>query len=274
MEFVTLYNGVSIPAVGFGTFRAGETDGRTVVAQAIQAGYRHIDTASFYGTEEAVGQAVAASGLDRSEFFLTTKAWKTELGYDQVLDAFDQSLQRLGTDYVDLYLIHWPKPGPDFKTWQELDRESWRAVELLYRQGRARAIGVSNFLPHHLESLLECCEIQPMVDQIEFHPGYPQWETVQFCQARNIAVEGWSPLGRQRLNQEPLLLELAQQYGVSLAQLCLKFARQCGVIPLPKSANPQRARQNLELDFTLAQADVERILAMPETGWSGLHPDR
>ena len=233
MKNKLLRNGVEMPEVGFGTWKAGETDGFAVLSEAIRAGYRHIDTASAYHTEEAVGRAVAASGVDRSEFFITTKAWK-----------------------------------------EELDRGSWRAMEELYRAGRVRAIGVSNFLPHHLENLLEVCTVPPMVDQIEFHPGYVQWETVEFCRASQILVEAWSPLGRQRLADDPLLAELAGKYGVSQAQICLRFALDCGVVPLPKSADAGRMRQNLALDFALEAEDLERLRTMPQTGWSGLHPDK
>ena len=221
MKNKMLRNGVEMPEVGFGTWKAGETDGFAVLSEAIRAGYRHIDTASAYHTEEAVGRAVAASGVDRSEFFITTKAWKDQLGYDRTL-----------------------------------------------------AIGVSNFLPHHLENLLEVCTVPPMVDQIEFHPGYVQWETVKFCRASQILVEAWSPLGRQRLADDPLLAELAGKYGVSQAQICLRFALDCGVVPLPKSADAGRMRQNLALDFALEAEDLERLRTMPQTGWSGLHPDK
>lgn len=193
MKNKLLRNGVEMPEVGFGTWKAGETDGFAVLSEAIRAGYRHIDTASAYHTEEAVGRAVAASGVDRSEFFITTKAWKDQLGYDRTLAAFDASCQALGMDYLDLYLIHWPRPDAACEEWKELDRGSWRAMEELYRAGRVRAIGVSNFLPHHLENLLEVCTVPPMVDQIEFHPGYVQWETVEFCRASQILVEAWSP---------------------------------------------------------------------------------
>ena len=248
MKNKLLRNGVEMPEVGFGTWKAGETDGFAVLSEAIRAGYRHIDTASAYHTEEAVGRAVAASGVDRSEFFITTKAWKDQLGYDRTLAAFDASCQALGMDYLDLYLIHWPRPDAACEEWKELDRGSWRAMEELYRAGRVRAIGVSNFLPHHLENLLEVCTVPPMVDQIEFHPGYVQWETVEFCRASQILVEAWSPLGRQRLADDPLLAELAGKYGVFQAQICLRFALDCGVVPLPKSADAGRMRQNLALD--------------------------
>ena len=273
MHYKTLNNGLAIPGIGFGTFRAGQEDGAAVIGEAIRAGYRHIDTAAYYRTEEAVGKAAAASGLKREELFITTKVWKEDLGYDRTMAAAENSLRTLGMDYVDLLLIHWPRPDAETPNWEELDRGSWRALEELYRAGRAKAIGVSNFKPHHLENLLEACEIAPMANQIEFHPGWTQPETVAFCRAHGIAVEAWSPMGRGRISQDPLLLELAGKYKVSWVQICLKFAVQLDVIPLPKSVHPQRMRQNLELDFTLSQEDMERILNMPPTGWSGLDPD-
>ena len=270
----TLKNGVSIPSVGYGTWAVTEEQCVQAVLEAVEAGYRHIDTASYYGTEEPIGRALKRCPVKREELFLTTKAWKSELGYDNILRAFDASLKRLGVDYVDLYLLHWPRPEGECPDWEALDRESWRALERLYREGRTRAIGVSNFLPHHLENLLREAQVAPMADQIEFHPGYPQWETVEYCRAHGIQVEAWSPMGRGRLREEPLLLELAEKYGVSLGQICLRFALECGVIPLPKSVNRGRMAENLSLDFTLSPEDVERIRTMPQTGWSGLHPDR
>lgn len=274
MEQFTLSNGVKIPAVGFGTWEAAQTDGAAVLSEAIRAGYRHIDTASFYGTEEAVGAAAARCGLARRELFITTKAWKTEMGYDNILRAFDKSCKTMGVDYVDLYLIHWPLPAADYEDWERLDRESWKAMERIYEQGGARAIGVSNFLVRHLENVLSGCNAAPMVDQVEFHPGYTQWETVEFAQKHGIQIEAWSPLGRRRLARELLLSGLAEKYNVSLAQICLRFALQCGVIPLPKSADPGRMRQNLALDFTISPEDMARIHAMPMAGWSGQHPDQ
>lgn len=171
MKNKMLRNDVEMPEVGFGTWKAGETDGFAVLSEAIRAGYRHIDTASAYHTEEAVGRAVAASGVDRSEFFITTKAWKDQLGYDRTLAAFDASCQALGMDYLDLYLIHWPRPDAACEEWKELDRGSWRAMEELYRAGRVRAIGVSNFLPHHLENLLEVCTVPPWWTRSSFIPA-------------------------------------------------------------------------------------------------------
>ena len=185
MEKFTLSNGVEIPAVGYGTYLTSEKDDGTVAA-ALAAGYRHFDTASFYGTEQALGDALKASGVPREELFLTSKLWKDEMGYENALAAFERSLQKLGTDYLDLYLIHWPRPDDLTAEWRQLDRDTWRALEDLYRAGRVRAIGVSNFLPHHLRSLMKTAEVMPMVNQIEFHPGYPQTYTVEFCKAHGI----------------------------------------------------------------------------------------
>lgn len=273
MENFTLSNGVEIPAVGYGTYLTGEKDNGTVAA-ALEAGYRHFDTASFYGTEQALGDALKASGVPREELFLTSKLWKDEMGYENALAAFERSLQKLGTDYLDLYLIHWPRPDDLTAEWRQLDRDTWRALEELYRAGRVRAIGVSNFLPHHLRSLMKTAEVMPMVNQIEFHPGYPQTYTVEFCKAHGILPEAWSPLGRTRVLQDERLAGIAAKYGKSVAQLCVRFALQCGVAPLPKSSSPARMQANLDVfDFVISDEDMDRILTLPQFGWSGQHPD-
>ena len=273
MEKFTLSNGVEISAVGYGTYLTSEKDDGTVAA-ALAAGYRHFDTASFYGTEQALGDALKASGVPREELFLTSKLWKDEMGYENALAAFERSLQKLGTDYLDLYLIHWPRPDDLTAEWRQLDRDTWRALEELYRAARVRAIGVSNFLPHHLRNLMETAEIMPMVNQIEFHPGYPQTYTVEFCKAHGILPEAWSPLGRTRVLQDERLAGIAAKYGKSVAQLCVRFALQCGVAPLPKSSSPARMQANLDVfDFVISDEDMDRILTLPQFGWSGQHPD-
>lgn len=273
MENFTLSNGVEIPAVGYGTYLTSEKDDGTIAA-ALSAGYRHFDTASFYGTEQALGDALKAAGVPRGELFLTSKLWKNEMGYENALAAFERSLQRLGTDYLDLYLIHWPRTDDLSAEWRQLDRDTWRALEELYRAGRVRAIGVSNFLPHHLRNLMETAEIIPMVNQIEFHPGYPQTYNVEFCKARGILPEAWSPLGRTRVLQDDRLAGIAAKYGKSVAQLCVRFALQRGVVPLPKSSSPARMAANLDVfDFVISDEDMDRILTLPQFGWSGLHPD-
>ena len=273
MEKFTLSNGVEIPAVGYGTYLTSEKDDGTVAA-ALEAGYRHFDTASFYGTEQALGDALKAAGVPREELFLTSKLWKDEMGYENALAAFERSLQKLGTDYLDLYLIHWPRTDDLTAEWRQLDHDTWRALEELYRAGRVRAIGVSNFLPHHLRNLMETAEIAPMVNQIEFHPGYPQTWNVEFCKAHGILPEAWSPLGRTRVLQDERLAGIAAKYGKTVAQLCVRFALQCGVVPLPKSSSPARMQANLDVfDFVISDEDMDRILTLPQFGWSGLHPD-
>lgn len=273
MEKFTLSNGVEIPAVGYGTYLTSEKDDGTVAA-ALAAGYRHFDTASFYDTEQALGDALKAAGVPREELFLTSKLWKDEMGYENALAAFERSLQKLGTDYLDLYLIHWPRTDDLTAEWRQLDRDTWRALEELYRAGRVRAIGVSNFLPHHLRNLMETAEIAPMVNQIEFHPGYPQTWNVEFCKAHGILPEAWSPLGRTRVLQDERLAGIAAKYGKTVAQLCVRFALQCGVVPLPKSSSPARMQANLDVfDFVISDEDMDRILTLPQFGWSGQHPD-
>lgn len=271
----TLGNGTEIPAVGFGTFKTADNQDESVIWEAIRQGYRHLDTASFYFNEEAVGKAVKESKIPREEFFITSKVWRDQLGYESTLKEFEKSCERLGTDYLDLYLIHWPRPTDLNVEWKDLDVETWKAMEELYRAKRVRAIGVSNFLPHHLNNLMERTGIVPAVNQLEFHPGYMQKAAVDFSQRLGIQVEAWSPIGRARVLKEPILAELAAKYEVSAAQICIRFALQCGVLPLPKSSSPERMRQNLDVfDFQIEDDDMHRLMTLPQLGWSGEHPDR
>lgn len=275
MEHYILNNGVEIPAVAFGTYKAADGKSADVIRTAIEAGYRYFDTASFYGTETYLADAVRESGISRDEIFIASKLWKTEMGYDNVKKAFERTLENLETDYLDLYLIHWPLPEPGYKEWKQLDKETWRAMEELYQEGKIRAIGLSNFLPHHIENILEDCTVRPAVDQIEYHPGYSQEAVVQYCKERDILVQAWSPIGRQRVLTEGLVQELAEKYGVSPARICLKFAVQRGIIPLPKSSSMERMKDNLDLySFEMEQEDIWRLATMPQAGWSGEHPDR
>jgi len=272
MNCYSLQSGVRIPAIGFGTYKAGDS---AVLRAAVEAGYRLFDSASFYGTEAALGEAVRTSGIAREEFFLTTKLWKTEMGYENAKAALRQSLAALGTEYLDLYLIHWPKPTPDFADWRALIRDTWRAMEESVQAGLVRAVGVSNFLPHHLEVILADARIAPDVDQLEFHPGYTQQAAVDYCRAHKIRAEAWSPLGRTRMIDDPLLAEIAAAHGVSPAQICLRYAVEEGVIPLPKSSSPARMRENLDVfSFSLTAEEKMRLATMPPVGWSGEHPDR
>ncbi len=264
-----------MPKIGFGTYKTSvDTDGVQVIRDAIACGYRMLDTAAMYGNEKEVGEAIRLSGIDRRELFITTKLDNKDRGYDSALRAFDVSMANLGLDYLDLYLIHWPASETKFPDWKEINSESWRALERLYKEGRVRAIGVSNFLTPHLQALIESATVTPMVNQIEFHPGWMQPETFELCNKLGIAVEGWSPLGRTRVLEDPLLIELAEKYKKSTAQICLRWELQHNVVPIPKSTHPERMRQNLELfDFHLSEEDMKRIDSMPETGASGLLPD-
>lgn len=270
-----LNNGVKIPCVAFGTYKAAEGKTAEVIGTAIEAGYRYFDTASFYGTETYLKEAIKNSGIPREEFFIASKVWKDEMGYENTKKAFRETLERLGTDYLDLYLIHWPLPEPGYAGWKALDLDTWKAMEELYKEGKIRAIGLSNFLPHHIENIWQNCEIYPAVDQIEFHPGYSQEAVLSYCQEKGIQVQAWSPLGRLRLSEEPLILEVVEKYGVSAAQLCLRYALQRNVIPLPKSSSLERMKQNQDVfHFEITAEDMSRLVTMPQTGWSGEHPDR
>lgn len=270
----TLSNGVRIPCVGYGTYKAADGNGSAVIRMALEAGYRYFDTASFYQTETYVAQALRDSGISRSEVFLASKMWKDEMGYAQTKAAFQRTLERLETDYLDLYLIHWPRPDAGYGDWKQLDMDTWRAMEELYEAGKIRAIGLSNFLPQHIENLLQNGKIAPMVNQIEFHPGHTQEATVRYCQAHGIQVQAWSPMGRTRVLKDPLVQELAKNHGVSAAQICLRYAVQRQIIPLPKASSMERMKQNQDLfSFELTQEEMFRLDTMPPTGWSGQHPD-
>ena len=197
------------------------------------------------------------------------------MGYENTKLAFERTLKNLDTDYLDMYLIHWPLPEPGYRDWKALDLETWRAMEDLYAEGKIRAIGLSNFLPHHIENILANCRVEPVTDQLEYHPGYSQEAAVQYCQERRILVQAWSPIGRRRVLEEPLVRELAEKYGVSPAQICLKFAVQRGILPLPKSSSPERMRENMDLfSFEMEKEDIWRLATIPQQGWSGEHPDR
>lgn len=274
-NYFTLHNGVKIPAIGFGTYKTVQAEGTGPIEAAIKAGYRHFDTAAVYQTEHALGEAVRKSGIPRASFFITTKLWKADMGYEGTFRAAEASLKELQMDYIDLYLIHWPRPDLSMPDWRELDAETWRAMEELYKKGVFRAIGLSNFLVSHLENIKRNCSILPMADQIEFHPGYLQRETVDYCKANGILPEAWSPFGRGRMLSHPVLCKIAARYSVSVAQLCTRFALQKGVLPLPKSIREERIRENMDVfSFEISDTDMLEIASLPPCGWSGEHPDR
>lgn len=270
-----LNNGIWIPSLGFGTFKTPDAQAAQVVMDAIEVGYRHIDTAAVYENERGVGQGIKNSGIPREELFITSKLWNTERGYDSTLRAFDATMERLGLAYLDLYLIHWPANRKQFGDQaKEINAQTWKAFETLYRQGRIKAIGLSNFEKHHIEELMETCEIRPMVDQLEIHPGWMQEETVSFCQEKNIVVEAWSPLGRATMLGHPVLNDLAQKYGKNSAQICIRWILQKGLLPLPKTVHKERMVENADVfDFVLSKEDMARIDALKGTGGPEKKPD-
>ncbi|MCA1293504.1 aldo/keto reductase [Paenibacillus sp. alder61] len=270
-DTVTLHNGVKMPGFGLGVFKVEE--GQELVAAvkaAIRHGYRSIDTAAVYQNEAGVGtairEALEESLVKREELFVTSKLWNADQGYDSALAAFEASMDKLGLEYLDLYLIHWPVKGKY--------KESWRALETLYREGRVKAIGVSNFQIHHLQDVMEGAEIKPMVNQVEFHPRLTQKELLQFCREQGIQLEAWSPLMQGELLNDPVLQEIGAKYGKTVAQVILRWDLQHGVITIPKSTKEARIIENASIyDFSLSEEDMNRIDALNENRRVGPDPD-
>ncbi|ROP75770.1 MULTISPECIES: aldo/keto reductase [unclassified Frigoribacterium] len=266
---VALSDGARIPQLGLGVYKVADDEARTVVATALDLGYRHVDTASFYGNEVGVGQALRASDVPRDEVFVTTKVWNTEQGFDETLRAFDASLDRLGTDHVELYLIHWPAPTQDKYV------DTWRALERIAEEGRARSIGVSNFQVHHLERLLGETSVVPVIDQVEAHPWLQQHELREFCAARGIAVEAWSPLARGRVLDDAAIGRIAAKHGVEPAQAVIRWHLQQGLVVIPKTVDARRLASNLDVfGFELDDDDLATIAALDSGERSGSHPDQ
>ncbi|UXC63824.1 aldo/keto reductase [Ligilactobacillus agilis] len=271
-----LSNGVTIPGLGYGTYQTPPEDAYRAVTDALAVGYRHIDTAARYGNESGVGQAVKDSGLKREEVFITSKLWNTERGYDKTMAAFEKTLAELGTDYLDLYLIHWPANEKQFgQEAAALNLDTWRAFEDLYKAGKIKAIGVSNFMPNHLEALLAQAKIKPMVNQIEVHPGWPQTEAIRYCQRNDILVEAWAPLGEAAALSNPVLAKIAAKYDHTPAQVCLRWEIQQGILPLPKSVHKERMAENTKLfDFELTEDEMDIIGALRNLGGQCKVPDQ
>ena len=268
-----LTNGVEIPCIGFGTWQTPDGEiAESSVRFAIEAGYRHIDTAHAYHNEESVGRGIRESGVPREELFITTKLWNRNHGYDATMRAFEGSMERLGLDYLDLFLIHWPNPIMFRDNWQETNAETWKAFEELYKAGRIRSIGVSNFRIHHLEELAKTAEITPMVNQIRLCPGDTQDEVVAYCRERNILLEAYSPLGMGAIFSVPEMKTLAEKYDRTIAQICIRWSLQRGYLPLPKSVTPSRIQENLKVfDFELEPEDVQFLADLK--GCAGLEQD-
>jgi len=261
-------DGHSIPQLGLGVYKVADAVAADTVQVALEAGYRHLDTATLYENERGVGQGVARSGVDRADLFVTTKVWNDQHGYDQTMRAFDESLTKLGLDYVDLYLIHWPAPRQD----KYLD--TYRALEALRADGRARSIGVSNFHTHHLDRLLQNTAVVPVVNQVELHPWLPQTAVRAYDAAHGILTEAWSPLARGRAIGNPLLDEIGAKHGRSAAQVVLRWHVELGNVVIPKSVTPERIRANLDVfDFALDEEDRSRIGSLDSGERTGKDPD-
>ena len=273
-----LRNGIEIPDIGFGTWNIpyGEVCERAVF-EAIRAGYRHIDTAGAYGNERSVGLGVKAAireGLikNRSDVFITSKLWNTNRSYNKAFRGFDKSMRNLDLDYIDLYLIHWPANKMKYKNPDEVNATTWEALEELYEEGRVKSIGVSNFLPHHLEELKKSAKVLPMVNQVELHVGYMQKEVVEYNNNNGIITEGYSPLGTGALLENEILREMAKKYQTTVSNICISFLRKRGIIPLPKTTSPDRMSGNLRL-IRIEDEDMDILYNFPYIGGHAHNPD-
>ncbi|MBT8204982.1 MAG: aldo/keto reductase [Eudoraea sp.] len=262
-----LHNGVEMPYFGLGVYLSKEgQEVSNAVKWALDAGYRHVDTASIYENEAGVGEGIKAAEIPREDVFLVSKVWNSDQGYDTTIKAFEASLQRLDTEYLDLYLIHWPVAGKY--------KETWKALERLYAEKRIRAIGVSNFMQHHLQDLLDGVEVVPMVNQMEFHPYLVQQSLLDFCKAHRIQYEAWSPLMQGHIFKDPAFQDLAKKYGKTIAQVVLRWNLQKGVVTIPKSSKKERILANADLfNFELSQADMHFLDAMDQGKRFGPDPD-
>lgn len=269
-----LSNGTTIPCLGFGTWQIKEQAATTAVLNAIECGYRHIDTAAVYENESEVGDAIRTAGIPRNQLFITSKLWNNNKTVKQARQAFEETMKRLQLDYLDLYLIHWPAVPNMDPDWLQTNREKWRALENLHAEGRIRAIGVSNFLPHHFEPLLADVNITPMVNQIEVHPGFPQHAAVAYCHKHKIQPQAWSPLGKGEVLNAPEIKTIAKKHGKTPAQVCLRWCLQNNVLPLTKTVSPERMKSNADIfDFTLAPEEISILDSLPPCGGGCINPD-
>lgn len=274
-NYLTLSNGVKIPVIGFGTWQTPEGDiASEAVRTAIEAGYRHIDTAQAYGNEKGVGEGIRRSGIRREDLFVTTKLTNDNHTYEITRSSFEQSLKDLGLDYVDLFLIHWPRPMKFRDCWQKANAETWRAMEELYEEGKIRAIGVSNFMPLHLGALLDTAKIAPMVNQIRLCPGCTQDEVVKFSRDNGMILEAYSPLGTGKIFDSDEVKMLSVKYGKSVAQISIRWSIQMGFLPLPKSVNADRIKANIDVfDFELDDDDMAFLTGLDEVAGGAPDPD-
>lgn len=272
MKKIELKNGVMVPQIGYGTWIVENNQkGIESIAIALNNGYTHIDAAAVYGNEEIVGKGIIASNRKRSELFITSKVWNTEHGYDKTIKAFYKTLSDLNTDYLDLYLIHWPHPNSEGEHYVESLQETWRALEDLYKKGKVRAIGVSNCKIHHLEEIAMTSTITPMINQIEFHPSCLNIDLMDYCKNKNIQIEGYSIYGHGEAFKSKQLEEFAEKYNTNIGKICLQWALQKGIIALIKSNKKQRIIDNIKIDFILSDEDLKAIDNVSDVG--GLYID-
>lgn len=265
MEYKKLRNGVEIPSLGLGTYKIENDKAEEIVLEALDIGYRHIDTATVYENEEGIGRALKKTKIPREELFITSKLWNDDQGYESGLKAFDDSLERLGLDYLDLYLIHWP---------EKLNRESWKALEEIYESGRAKAIGVSNFHKHHIEDLLEVAKHTPMVNQYERHPYFQQNDLFEVGEDLGMVMEAWSPIAKGKVLDDETLKEIADKYNKTVAQVVLRWQIQSGYVVFPKTEHLGRLKENFDIfDFELSKEDMETIANLDHDGRIGSNPD-
>ena len=277
MKEIKLSNGMVIPSIGFGTCKHDLTQTiDDIILNAINAGYRYFDTASFYATERDIGRALKKSGLKREEYFIATKLWYEELGYENAKQACNDSLKRLDTDYIDIYFIHWPKSSPDNPNWKQTIIDTWKAMLELKEEGKIKALAVSNFLPHHLQVIMDNFKELPVIDQLELHMGYFQEYAVRFLQEHSIQPQAWSPLGRgaKGFTENKILSAMANKYNVSIQKLGLRFLTQRGIIPIVWSTSRKHMEENLNIfDFDITEEDISILSCMPQENWLGEHPD-
>lgn len=275
MQTKLLNDGNRMPVLAYGTWRI-ENGNPTIeaVTQAIKTGYYHIDTASAYGNDFAVGKAIKNCGIPRENLFITNKLWNAYRGYEKAIAACKRTLRMMKLNYLDMYLIHWPASSSNYENWEELNVETWRGMEELQKEGLVKSIGVSNFLPHHLKAIMENGTVCPAVNQFEMHPGKKQSELLDFCVERDIMPVAWSPLGHGALLEEPIIKEIARKYERTPAQICLRYVLEKGAGLVSRSVHAERMLENLEIfNYGLDTEDVRRIDGMESTGDAGLNPD-
>lgn len=268
----TLNNNLKIPNVAFGTWKFPNDEQTTeIIKNAIDSGYKYIDTAKAYENELYVGKGIKESGIDRKEIFIGGKLWNDDRGYNNIIEACKKTIKKLNCDYLDVYLVHWPASQAVHNDWKEINIETWKAMEELYEIGLVKAIGVCNFKKNQLVELMKSIKIKPMINQIEFHPGFMQEETLKYCKEQDILVEAWSPLGSGKLIKKEPLKEIANKYNKDVAQVCIKWCLQNGVLPIPKTSDIERMKSNLNVfDFEISNEDMEYLNNLPYLCGSGL----